>query len=499
MNREFLMEAVHGQNRLAVLEDGALCELYYERPGSEKLSGNLYLGRVQNILPGMNAAFVDIGLDKNAFLHAGDIPVDTSGEAELARRMQEARIERMLRPGQELLVQVVKEPGGTKGCRVSSHVTVPGRVSVLMPSVSYVGISKKITDPAERERLRAIAHELIGDSGMGVIVRTAAEGADAETLRADYCACCELWREIERRAKYSKAPKLVHCDGSLALRSVRDMLDETVGRVRIDGHELFEEVRRYAEMLAPEYVGRIEAHTGQTSLFDVHRVDHQLDKHGGRFVWLKSGGSLVVDETEAMTVIDVNTGKFVGKKSLDETIFKLNCEAAEEIARVVRLRDAGGIIIIDFIDMESAEHREALLAKLRELMKSDRNRTNVIGFTGLGLVEMTRKKVRRPLTKQLEHMCDVCCGSGTVASYESTAWHIIREIWAWRRSESTGPLLVETTESIAGWMKTIGAPKGAEVYVAVRDDFPPLETVAGCYRISPVDPKNLPEGIRRLK
>lgn len=499
MKKEFLLETVRGQTRLAVIEDGALCELYHERPGSEKLSGNLYLGRVQNILPGMNAAFVDIGQDKNAFLYAGDIPVDTREEQELANRMKDARIEKMIRPGQEILVQVIKEPGGTKGCRISSHVTVPGRMTVLLPSVSYVGISKKITDSIERERLHAVASGIIGESGMGIIVRTAAEGVDAEALRADYRAACELWKVIEQRAKHTKAPALIHSDGSLALRVVRDMLDETVDAIRVDDGALCEEVQSYARMLAPQFEGRIFAYTGSTPLFDVYRVETQMNKRMSRYVWLKSGGSLVVDETEAMTVIDVNTGKFVGKKSFDETVFKLNCEAAREIARLLRLRDIGGIIIIDFIDMESQEHRDQLLALLRELMAEDRNRTNVVGFTGLGLVEMTRKKVRRPLTKQLRHVCDVCSGSGTVASYESTAWDIIREIWVWQRSESTGPLLVETTEPIAGWMKTIGAPQGAEVYVAVRDDFPPLEKVAGCHRISPVDLKNLPEGIRRLK
>lgn len=499
MNREFLLETVRGQTRLAVIEDGALCELYYERPGSEKLAGNLYLGRVQNILPGMNAAFVDIGQEKNAFLYAGDIPVDTREEQELANRMKDARIEKMIRPGQELLVQVVKEPGGTKGCRISSHVTVPGRMSVLLPSVNYVGISRKITDPAERERLRAIASELIGDSGMGMIVRTAAEGVEAEALARDYRASCELWKELENRARHSKAPKLIHSDGSLALRVVRDMLDESVAAIRVDDSALCVEVCRYAQLVAPELADRVHEHTGRTPLFDVYRVDAQMDKRMGRYVWLKSGGSLVVDETEAMTVIDVNTGKFVGKKSFDETVFKLNCEAAREIARLLRLRDIGGIIIIDFIDMDSEEHRQALLALLKELMVADRNRTNVVGFTGLGLVEMTRKKVRRPLTKQLKHMCTICGGSGNVYSYETSAWSIVRELWAWTRTQSTGPLLVETTEPIVGWLKTIGVPEGADVYVSVKNDFPPEDAVQGCWRIAPVDPKNLPEGIRHLK
>lgn len=492
MNREFLLETVCGQTRLAVIEDGALCELYYERPGSEKLSGNLYLGRVQNVLPGMNAAFVDIGQEKNAFLYAGDIPVDPREERELAERMKDARIERMLRPGQELLVQVVKEPGGTKGCRISSHVTVPGRMTVLLPSVSYVGVSRKIVDAQERDRLRDIAEKLIGDSSMGMIVRTAAEGVDAETLAADYRAACELWKEISLRARHTKAPKRIHSDGRLALRVVRDMLDESAAAVRVDGKELCEEVRRYARLLAPSLEERIVEHTGQTPLFDVFRVDVQADKRMGRHVWLKSGGSLVVDETEAMTVIDVNTGKFVGSRSFDETVFKLNCEAAREIVRLLRLRDIGGIIIIDFIDMDREEHRLALLALLRELMEADRNRTNVVGFTGLGLVEMTRKKVRRPLTKQLMHVCPSCSGAGVVPSYETTARRIARELWTRGRVAEQGALLVEAAEPVIGWLLSIGAPEGMRVYAAADARLKDNE-----YRISPAG--ELPEGSKLLK
>lgn len=494
MKREYLLECVQGQTRLAVLEDSQLCELYYERPGSEKLSGNIYLGRVQNILPGMNAAFVDIGLDKNAFLHAGDIPVDTRDERELADRMKQARIEKTIRPGQEILVQVVKEPGGTKGCRISSHVTIPGRMSVLMPTVNYVGVSKKIEDETERERLRNIAQKLTQEMGMGVIVRTAAEGADAETLEHDYRMACELWKTISNRGQHAVAPKLLHSDGSLALRVARDMLDDSVDSLRADGTELFEQVRGFAELLAPQYADRVFLHKSETPLFDVFRVDVQADKRMGRHVWLKSGGSLVIDETEALTVIDVNTGKFVGNRSFDETVFKLNCEAAQEIARLLRLRDMGGIIVVDFIDMNRAEHREQLLSLMRELMETDRNRTNVIGFTGLGLMEITRKKVRRTLTKQLMHVCSDCSGRGYVASYETMAWRIVREIWVRGRMGSQGALLVECTESVAGWLHTIGVPEGMRVYAAADPQCRPEE-----YKITPADERALPVGSKLLK
>lgn len=494
MKREFLLERLCGETRLAVLEDGVLCELYYERPGSEKLSGNIYLGRVQNILPGMNAAFVDIGLDKNAFLYAGDIPVDTREEQELADQMRTARIERMIRPGQEILVQVIKEPGGTKGCRISSHVTVPGRMSVLLPTVSYIGISKKITNAAERERLHDIAASLVQNTGMGIIVRTAAENVEADVLQADYRAACELWQQIKNRSKSAIAPRMIHSDGDLLLRLVRDMLDELTDSVHVDGAALVDEVRCYARLLAPSLQEKISLHTGTTPLFDIHRVDVQADKAMGHYVWLKSGGSLVIDETEALTVIDVNTGKFVGNKSFDDTVFKLNSEAAREIARLLRLRDIGGIIIIDFIDMESPQQRTALIDLLRTLMADDRNRTNVVGFTGLGLVEMTRKKVRRSVSKQLLHVCSACNGRGMVPSYETTARRIVRELWARGRAGSEGLLLVEATEPVVGWLKTVGAPEDMKIYCVVSPKLKDSE-----YNIVPVDARALPPGSKLLK
>lgn len=247
-------------------------------------------------------------------------------------------------------------------------------------------------------------------------------------------------------------------------------------------------------MLAPEFEKCISEHKGSTPLFDIYRVDAQADKRMGRHVWLKSGGSLVVDETEALTVIDVNTGKFVGNRSFDETVFKLNCEAAREIARLLRLRDIGGIIIIDFIDMDSQAHRDELLKLLRELMEEDRNRTNVVGFTGLGLVEMTRKKVRRPVTKQLMHICSDCGGSGLVPSYETTARRIVRELWVRKRAGSEGTLLVRAAEPVAGWLKTIGAPEGMRVFVCADGELPENE-----YSISPAGEKDLPSGSKLLK
>ena len=483
-----------GQTRLAVIEDNALCELYYDRPGLENLSGNIYLGRVVNVLPGMNAAFVDIGLDKNAFLTVGDIQLDVRENGDLARELSQTRIEARVRPSQEIPVQVVKSGTGQKGPRVSCYITLPGRTMVLMPNVRYIGVSRKIAEAPERGRLRAVAHELLEDSGMGLIMRTASAGMDAEVLAREYEGLVRAWREIESRAKHDRAPKRIHSGNSLELRVVRDMLSEQVDAVWVDDEGQLSALQNLARAFAPQWLDRIRLHTGSAPLFDLYRVDDQLEKAMRKYVWLKSGGSLVIEETEALTVIDVNTGKYVGKKSLDDTIYKNNCEAAREIMRQLRLRDLGGIIIVDFIDMTDAGQKEKLLELLRDLATRDRNHVNVVGITGLGLVEMTRKKQRQPLSKQLMHICSSCGGNGVVPSYETIARRVAREIWRRRRSGQGSPLLVEVTPPVASYVQRIGMPEGGGVYLCPSK----LESDEE-YRVSPADPGALPDGAKLLK
>ena len=467
INREILLERVQNQTRLAVIEDRRLCEIHYERGSQAKLAGNIYAARVQNVLPGMNAAFVDIGLRKNGFLYAGDICFDTRDQQELKDRLESARIEKMLRPGQSIVVQVVKEPGGSKGPRVSGSITLPGRLAVLLPTIRYAGVSKKITDPVERDRLFAVAQRLSETHGAGVIIRTAGEGASQEQIEADYQRLLRMWTDIEKRAKHSAQPRLIQSDGSLALRAVRDMLDDSVSAIRTDDALLYDELCHWARTLTPEYADRISLHEGEMPLFDLMRVDHQLEQAFGRIVHLKSGGNLVIDETEAMTVIDVNTAKFTGKKSLSETIFRLNCEAAEEIARQLRLRDLGGIVLIDFIDMDAPQEREALLEHLRQALRNDRNRTNVLGMTALGLVEMTRKKARQPLNKLLMRDCSACLGSGREWTHESVAYQAVRELWRRRRAGDTTAYVIRTGEKVAGWIDTIGLPEGGRTALEI--------------------------------
>lgn len=469
MKRELVLERVQAQLRLAVLEDGRLCEIYHERGASGKLSGNIYAGRVQNILPGMNAAFVDIGLNKNGFLYAGDICLDTRDQQELKSQLENRRIEKMLRPGQMIVVQVVKEPGGSKGPRISGSLSLPGRLCVLIPTVQYAGVSKKIGGEAERSRLHGIAKALSERHGAGIIIRTAGEGAAEDEIATDYERLLDQWKKIDAAARHSAKPRLIQADGSLVLRAVRDMLDESVDCIRTDDEALYNEICDCAKLLTPAFADRVQLLKTEMPLFDLLRVDAQLEDAFARQVHLRSGGTLVIDETEAMTVIDVNTAKFTGKKDLSETIFRLNCEAADEIARQLRLRDIGGIVIIDFIDMDAPDQKEALLDHLRTALKNDPNRTNVLGMTALGLVEMTRKKVRRPLSKQLMRDCSHCLSSGREWTHESVACRAVREIWRRRRMGDTTAYRIKTGEKVAGWIQTIGLPEGASIDASGED------------------------------
>jgi len=493
MAQTLLYERVLDEARLAVIEDGRLAEIFIQRPNGENLSGNLYLGRVENVLPGMNAAFVDIGLDKNGFLAAGDIGADTHGDRALADALGEARIEKLVRPGQEILVQVIKSQPGGKGPRLSSHVTLPGRLLALLPDVKYVGVSRKLDDAA-RARLHDLGQILTGDMGAGLILRTAAADASEDAIRAEYERLNALWADIRLRAEHGVAPKLIHDDNALSLRAVRDRLGEGVDALWADGAACFDELYTLAGALAPEHVDKIRLHGGETPLFDLYKVDAQLDKALQKYVWLKSGGSLVIEETEALTVIDVNTAKNTGKRSAEETVFKNNLEAAEEIMRQLRLRDIGGIVVVDFIDMESKAHRQVLLEAMRTLAAQDRVKVNIVGITGLGLVELTRKKERQSLARQLAHTCSDCGGNGTVPSHETTARRIAREIAKRRRRGDESLLLIKASAPVCGWLKTIGVPDGGAAYAR------PVEGMgAGDYDIVPVDPDNLPQGTKTLK
>lgn len=485
MEKILLMERVMDQTRLAVIEDGQLCELVHRRPNDENLSGNIYLGRVENVLPGMNAAFVDFGMEKNGFLAAGDIRLFAQGDRALAGMLGKARIEKLVRPGQQLLVQAIRAEPGAKGARLSCHITLPGRSMVLLAGMRYVGVSRKIASEDERARLRRVGLSLTEGGADGVILRTAAQGLDESALRAEFESLRAWWADMKRQAEYSAAPKLIHDDNDLALHAVRDLLTEEIEAVWADDSLCHERLKALAGAMAPELADRIQRHAGDTPLFDLYRVDAQAEKALQRYVWLKSGGSLVIDETEAMTVVDVNTGKNTGGRDSDDTILAVNLEAAGELMRQLRLRDIGGTIIVDFINMRREDDRETLMATLRECAAGDRNRTRVVDITALGLVELTRKRARQSLSRRLTHACPTCEGNGVVPAHEATARRAIRALWRRRQGGDDTALRLEAAPGVCGWIKRIGIPEGGRVELSPSD-----AQGEGAYRFTPIPSKH---------
>ena len=401
--------------QIAVLEGRSLIEFYVSRPQDDisQIHGNIYLGKVQNVLPGMEAAFVDIGTPKNAVLYRGDVQYDPEDVLEKGEAKGEARIEHLLRAGQTILCQVTKNPIGTKGARLTQEVSLPGRFVVLIPNSTTYGISKRLADE-ERKRLRRILDE-VKPPNHGLIVRTAAEGATAEELRRDVRRLLRQWESIESVAKRSKSPALLYREPDLAVRVIREEFNRNYRGVVIDDVALHAEVQEYVTSLIPELGDRVELYDDEAlPIFERHHVHEQLHKALDRKVWLPSGGSIIIERTEALTVIDVNTGKNVGTSNLEETVFRNNLEAAEEVARQLRLRDIGGIIVIDFIDMEIKKNREEVLRAFKAALARDKTRTQVFDISELGLVQMTRKRVSEGLVESFSGICPTCIGRGIV-------------------------------------------------------------------------------------
>jgi ribonuclease G len=423
MNEQILINVTPQETRVAVTELGAVQELHVERDSSRGLVGNVYLGRVCRVLPGMQSAFVEIGLTRAAFLHVADIWTARNGEG------AERPIERILSEGQTLLVQVVKDPIGSKGARLSTQVSIAGRLLVYLPQDPHIGISQRIEDEAEREQLREKVHALIppGETG-GFIVRTVAEAATEAELRADIEYLVTLWKQIQLAAQSAAAQSVLYQDLSLATRVLRDLVTDTTERIIVDSRETFEKLGAFASRYTRQALPILEHYTGERPLFDLFGVEDEIEKALARRVDLKSGGYLIIDQTEALTTIDVNTGGFVSGRSFDDTIFKTNLEASLAIARQLRLRNLGGIIIVDFIDMESQEHRDAVLAEFRKALARDRTRVTVNGFSQLGLVEMTRKRTRESLAHVLCEACPVCDGRGALKTAQTVCYEILREI-----------------------------------------------------------------------
>lgn len=449
MYRQIVINAAEHETRVALLEEGTIAELFIERDNDSDIAGNVYKGRVQRVLPGMQAAFVEIGLSQAAFIYVDDIIPQPDGnfealfddEAEtvsdedrqaagppsLSHRSRSVSIEDLLTEGQEIMVQVSKGPIGTKGARVTTYISLPGRFLVLMPTSRHIGVSRRIEDEDERTRLRELVGELRDDE-IGYIARTAAEGVPGEKLLSEMGFLKNLWASILAKCRNAPVPSLIHQELSVSLRAVRDLLLHEAGKLVIDDRGGYETILSFLDTFMPSLKGSVELYTGDEPVFDAFNLEGDISRALKKKVWLKSGGYIVIELTEALVAIDVNTGRYVGKHNLEETILKTNLEAVKEIAYQVRLRDIGGIIIIDFIDMEKKTNQEKVFNALRDAVKRDRSKTHILPMSEMGLIQMTRKRVRRSLTRTLCEPCFYCEGEGYLISRKTICHNIYREV-----------------------------------------------------------------------
>ena len=421
MSEEILINVTPQETRVAVVENGVLQEVHIERTMSRGIVGNIYLGKIVRILPGMQAAFVDIGLERTAFLHASDVRSDRpQGET--------VSIDQLLHDGEEIMVQVIKDPMGTKGARLTTQITLAARYLVYLPYSSRIGISQKIDDDEVRERMRASIRAVVGEEEGGFILRTMAESAADAELQTDVMYLKRIWEDIQQKKKSVGHDHLIHEDLPLAIRALRDIAREDTEKVRIDSRETFQKAEEFVSKFVPEIRRTLEYYPGERPILDLYSVEDEIQRALLRKVPLKSGGYLIIDQTEAMTTIDVNTGAYVGKKNLEETLLKTNLEATQAIARQLRLRNLGGIVIIDFIDMVDEDHRRLLMRSLEKALIRDRSKVQITEMSQLGLVELTRKRTRESLEHVLCESCPVCSGRGTIKTAQTVCYEIFRDI-----------------------------------------------------------------------
>lgn len=511
MSNELIINVTPHETRAALIENGLVTELYTERGHKTGYVGNLYKGYVLRVLPGMQAAFVDIGLDRASFLYVTDVYQNQLGDfsfflneedkedilaeepeqaapeteelfdtrppvQETAR--QETHIEDLLKEGQEILVQVVKDPLGTKGPRVTMHASLPGRYLVFMPTVNHIGISRRIEDEKERQRLKKIIQK-IKPPNSGFIIRTVSMGKTERELKADMDYLLKLWEDIQTRKGQVRAPVLLHQDLNLTLRLIRDIFTPEVSRLVIDCPKEYERVCAFIETFMPKLRNQVFLYQEKEPIFDAYRIEVQISEALGRKVWLKSGGYIVIDETEALTAIDVNTGKYVGQRNLDETILKTNLEAVKEIVYQLRLRNIGGIIIIDFIDMERKDHRDKVFHALLEALKTDRARTNILKISELGVVEMTRKRTRESILRTLCEPCPYCEGKGYIKSRQTVCYEIFRQIQRERQDLRGSKIVLHLHPDIASLLygqehsslEKLEQECGRPILIKTRPDF----------------------------
>ena len=497
MKREILMNTTARETRVAILEDDVLVELMVDRPDAARMVGDIYKGRVEAVLPGIQAAFVDIGTEKAAFLHVSDVAVDDDDEDEEPGaapaddddapngngggggggrgRRPLPPIQDIVKKGQELLVQVSKEPISTKGPRVTAHISLPGRFVVYMPGSDHVGVSRKIEDREERARLRAMARESLPPKSGGVIVRTVGEELTRETFERELKSLIGLWKQMQKKASRSRAPAVVHREAKLVAGIIRDLFSQKVDSLIVDSQQVFDDVRVYLEQVDPSLIERVKLYTDARPLFDAYDIESEIRDAFQRRVNLPSGGYIIVEPTEALVSIDVNTGRYTGKKDPEKTILKTNVDAAREIARQVRLRDVGGIIVCDFIDMETKANREKVLQELRQHLSRDRARTKAFQVSELGLIEMTRQRVRASLYHSQTEGCPTCGGTGRIFTPETVIRRVeraIRRAWADGKEKNlvvrVHPVVaLYVLEEEPGWLK--GIEKSLGMKIALRD------------------------------
>lgn len=471
--KQLLISRDPGETRVALVEDAKLAELYLERPKRLSMVGNIYKGRVENVLGGMDAAFVDIGLDKNGFLYVDELPDAGPGRSK--------KITEILKPGKELVVQVTRDPMGGKGPRLTTQLGLAGRYVVYLPESAISGVSRRL-ESEERERLRGLIKQLGLESG-GVIVRTAAEGVDLQAISRDLRFLERVWGAIRRRTAETEAPALVYSEAELAIRAVRDLLGRDFGSVLVDDHDAYRRVSNYLRAVAPELVGEVSHYQGSRSLFEAFGIEGEARKALTRRVELPSGGYLAIDHTEAMTVIDVNTGRFVGKRFLGDTTLKTNLEACREIMRQLRLRDIGGIIVIDFIDMTPRTSREQVVAALEAELARDRTKTYVVEISPLGLVEMTRQNITLGLREVMTETCPTCRGLGVILSEESAAIEVERGLRRLAVDSAERVLRVEMHPRVAAFLlmghspglKRVEADTGVRFLIQAAEESAPLD------------------------
>jgi ribonuclease G len=466
MKQEIFINSSPQESRIALIEDGLLAEFLIERKEEMGIAGNIYKGKVSRVLPGMQAAFVDIGMEKAAFLHASDyssVPEDVQllvspGEDveidEVPKRVPHRRVplEKQLSRDVEVLVQVAKDPLGTKGARVTSHISLPGRYMVFMPGTRHIGISRRIESEEERKRLKEIAESLLTEDG-GFILRTASEGRSKREIQRDLRFLTILWRRLQKKAEEASAPALIHQDLDLITRAIRDFFTADTEQVVIDSAKDHRRIIDFVRHFMPRLKSKTVLYSGTEPLFERYAIEEKIEKALDRRVWLRSGGHIIIERTEALTAIDVNTGRFVGKRSQEETIVKTNLEAAHEVVRQLRLRNVGGIIIIDFIDMEKESNRKKVYDALKDALKKDKARTNILKISELGLVEMTRQRTRESLENQLLSPCPHCDGRGRIKSSVTVAYDLLRAIKKQQASLENGKnVLVRLHPDVANFL-----------------------------------------------